>query len=150
MSIQLHPTLGVNPKLCYCPRCGGESNTFMLIGNRTSIKQCADCGTKLIGHRSYEPCGKCGSRGPHATVGEVGENDKLPGDICEGCKAEISEHKKLVEAGGIYFKCKTCSATGVVKAETRLAKAVREKSGIAAPAPVGVEFDTCEQHGGRS
>jgi len=45
MAIHLHPTLGVNPKLTYCPRCGGESNELVLIGDRTAKMQCQDCNT---------------------------------------------------------------------------------------------------------
>lgn len=151
-SITLHPKLGVNPHLTYCPRCGGEANELMLIGNRTNIVECPNCDAKIIGGlKTGEKCPKCqycahfgdSSR----SVGQIGEHDKLPAtDVCDKCKEELETFKKEVEAGVIYFKCKCCPLTGVIKGHTRLAKAVREKSGIKAPNPVGIEFDDCKQH----
>jgi len=41
---------------------------------------------------------------------------------------------------------KVCGCSGVIKGTAPLAKHVREKAGIQAPNPVGIEFDACEQH----
>jgi ssDNA-binding Zn-finger/Zn-ribbon topoisomerase 1 len=151
MGITLHPTLGINPHMTVCRRCGGPAEELMLIGNRTSIYRCGnrDCGITIYGHRMSEPCPKCHDRGPHEKIGEVGEHDKLPAtEPCDKCKAELAEHKQIVADGGIYFKCAQCGKSGVIKNTAPLCAMVREKMGVPAPKPCGVEFDKCEEHGG--
>ena len=62
---------------------------------------------------------------------------------------ELEQHlkfKSIVESGGAYWKCKECPQGGVLTAESKLAIALRETSGVASPDPVGIEFDTCDQH----
>lgn len=145
-ALSLHPTLGVNPYLSFCPRCGGDGPDIMLIGNRTAVHQCRSCNTMLFGSKSYEPCGKCGASGPHTYLREIEKWDKLPGGLCEKCEKEEKEHLEMVQAGGVYFKCEKCSATGVVKASSELAKHVRSKLNIEPPALCGVTFDSCDQH----
>lgn len=97
-----------------------------------------------------EKCPKCQTCVTYGSnrenVGTVGEHDRLPGNLCQACETEISEHKQLVAEGGIYFKCAECPATGVVKGSTELAKAVRRAMKIDPPAPCGVEFETCAEH----
>jgi hypothetical protein len=78
---------------------------------------------------------------------EAKEGERLPDpEPCDKCKTEIELHRSIVQAGGVYFKCKGCAITGVLRAESELAKMVREHSGIAAPNPVGFEFERCDQH----
>jgi DNA-directed RNA polymerase subunit RPC12/RpoP len=150
-SIPLHPKLGVNPHLSYCPRCGGDAEELMLIGNRTAIVKCESCGNKVIGGlRSGEKCPACQhrstGRGEH--VGSVGEHDKLPASRpCAKCRQELAEHKAIVEAGGLYFRCKECNKQGVIKAEAEFAKALRLQHNKPAPELCGVEFEKCSDHG---
>lgn len=146
--ITLHPTLGVNPHLTYCPRCGGDTNEIMLIGTRTTIRKCAGCGIKIYGHGWVEPCPKCKHKGPHDQVGRIMENDKLPGStVCDACAKELAAFRKVVDKGGVYFYCAECKHSGVIKASAAFSKAFRRHHNIAAPNPIGVEFDKCSQHG---
>jgi hypothetical protein len=144
--LSLHPKLGVNPHLCCCPRCWKDNGELVLIGNRTSIRKCGGCGTKLVGHRYSEPCPKCRHNGPHEEVGQVGERDKIPTGLCADCKKELAEHKAIVDAGGIYFRCKQCGKNGVIRPEAELCKMVRDKMEIPT-GPCGIEFQTCKEHG---
>jgi hypothetical protein len=150
-SLQLHPSLGINAHLTFCPRCGGDGPDLMLIGSRTSILQCNSCGITIYGHKPSKPCPKCKNGGPYSTgnfthVGTIGERDKLPGSLCDKCKAEIESFKKIVADGGIYFKCKTCKNTGVIKSKSDICRLVREKLKVEKPDPCGIEFENCEQH----
>jgi predicted RNA-binding Zn-ribbon protein involved in translation (DUF1610 family) len=138
--ITLHPQLGVNPHLMSCPRCGGNTNGLMLIGDRTTIRECDSCGVRIYGHRPSEPCPKCGQRSSTA-VGKIGEHKKLVDcQPCDGCQAELKEHRRAVEAGGVYFKCADCGVTGVIKGTSPLAKAARKQMKIPKPGLMGVEF----------
>ena len=146
MSIQLHPTLGVNPHLTFCPRCGGKARELMLIGNRTQKLRCNACGSLIFGHRSSEPCPRCKVRGDFTHEGRIEENELLPGDLCEQCEKEVALHKSIVAEGGIYWKCKGCAQSGVIKGTSPICAAVREKMNIPPPGPCGTEFDKCEEH----
>lgn len=134
----LHPKLGVNPHLTYCPRCGGDAREIILIGARDYINKCCECGLHLIGG------GPCPDHPGRRTerVKMIGEHDKLPGSPCERCEKEVAEHAAIVAAGGVYFRC-ACGARGVIKATARIAGLAREKLGIAAPAACGIELDEC-------
>lgn len=148
MSIRLHETLGVNPKLCVCPRCGGENGELVLIGAATSIRQCPECKVHIYGGRpTFNSCPSC-KKHVHdfPIIGRVGENDKIPTSLCSGCKAEIETHMQIVAEGGIHFKCAKCPVTGVLRGTSELAIAVRKQMNLPAPAPCGVEFAECAEH----
>lgn len=144
MSIRLHPTKGVNPRLTFCRRCGGEANELILVGAQDMKYTCDDCGTLHYGRPDLGRCGKCkGTRFTQA--GRLTEYEKLPAsDYCDDCKKEIAEHKAIVEAGGIYWQCPKGHG-GAIRHTSPLAARVREKAGIAAPKPVGIklEEDNC-------
>ena len=125
-SIPLHPEKGVNPRLTFCPNCGGEGREIMLIGNREKVYKCAFCHVTIFGHRQSEPCPKCKDLGPHEFVRKIEDEERLPGGLCEACEKEKNEHDAVVAAGGIHFKCASCKITGVIKASSELAKTVRE------------------------
>jgi hypothetical protein len=139
-SIHLHKEKGVNPKLTYCPRCGGDGRDLILIGTRENVFQCASCKIHIFGHTTSEPCPKCQDRGPHTFVRKIEDHEKLPGGLCESCEKETKLHEQVVAEGGIYFECSDCKKSGVIKVTAPLAGIVREKLGIKAPAPCGVQF----------
>lgn len=115
MALRLHPTLGVNAKLTFCRRCGKDGNELLLIGAYDSIRKCNNCKIELIGFTSTAQCPKCKQSGS-TFVRTIGEYEKLPSNsLCDTCQKEVDEHKALVEAGGVYFKCKECNNTGVIK-----------------------------------
>lgn len=145
-SITLHPTLGVNPHLTYCRRCGGDCEDLILLGARDGIYRCDDCGLNLIGG------GPCPDHpGRHTTfVRKVEEHEKLPAGPCRACRDEIELHEKIVAEGGVYFRCSECSSEGVIKPDSELARAVREHARVAPPKPIGITFDVCQQHTPRS
>ncbi len=138
MSIKLHKTKGLNPKLTYCPRCGEDGDELILLGATDRIYKCTYCGMRSIGKR-LSKCPECGRNSWHK-VGTVGEYDKLPSShLCAKCEKELAEHKAIVDAGGIYWKCKDCRAEGVIKTG-RYADSIREHLHISS-GPCGVEFD---------
>ncbi len=143
-SIRLHPVHGVNPKLTYCPRCGGEGQDLVLIGADDDKFTCAVCGTTSFGARKcLKPdCGSANGRRE-----KIGERERLPGGLCAACEAEVDVHKREVAAGGVYFRCTDCGAQGVIKAGVPFSRDVRKAHNLPPPAPCGVEFskDDCPQ-----
>lgn len=135
MSLLLHKEKGVNPHLTYCPRCGGESPEIVLLGAHDKIYKCTSCGMNHIGYPKGKKCQKCGSRVEFDR--NVEEGERLPGGLCKGCEEQV----EAVKAGGIFFKCKDCSAIGAIKADAPIAQSVREQMGIQPPDPCGIEFD---------
>jgi len=145
MSIRLHKEKGVNPKLTVCRRCGGKADELMLIGAMDYKDICRECGTVHYGgafnlRTGRKRCQNCDSVGFDREP--IGEYEKIPAsEPCSKCKEELAQHKVEVDKGGIYFKCKDCNRSGVVKADHPLAVDVRKHTKIEAPNPVGIEFD---------
>lgn len=138
MSIRLHKDKGVNPYLTYCPRCGGDGPDLLLIGAHDRVYKCQGCGMTHFGGRPKGGlCQECG--GSVAFERKLEDREKLPGNLCAACEKEIEEHKKVVEAGGIYFKCADCKIEGVIK-QNEFTERVRKQIGIEVPKPCGVEF----------
>jgi len=150
--IELHPTLGVNPRMTFCPRCGGDGPELVLVGRDNAKYTCPECGAVHLGRpdnvpeQLYRGCQKCGSRYDRGWERrELSEFEKLPGSLCADCEKEIEEHQELVAQGGVYWRCAECGKQGVIRAGD-YASAVRESAKIAAPDPVGVEFERCSEH----
>jgi hypothetical protein len=74
-----------------------------------------------------------------------GQDKVYASEPCETCQQQTEEHRAVVAAGGVYWKCRDCHSEGVIKAESSFAAMVRQKSGVPIPNPVGVEFD--KEHG---
>ena len=117
-----------------CTRCGGDG-PGIILGTLTKLYQCRECDTLLYGTSKCPTHGRTGM-----FVRKLEPNEKIPNGICDDCKKELAEHKAIVAAGGIYWKC-PCGASGVIKGESQLAKDVRTSGGIPAPDPIGVDFE---------
>jgi len=152
-SIKLHPTKGMNPILTFCERCH-ESNSIIMAGAAISAVYkgaCPDCKTMIYctsndarnTPREQEARCPCGT---YLTCQKISDNEPIPYGICQECQDELASFKQIVTDGGVYFKCKSCNANGVIKAGSVLAIKVRELSKIATPDPVGIEFESCDQH----
>ena len=146
MSIPLHKTRGLDPHLMTCPRCGGDTNGLTI--GKTVVATLPD------GRQMYYTAGQRAQALKSAglpnysqlEVRDVEENARVPDSVpCAKCMAEINLLKATVAAGGVYWRCKECGQEGAIK-KSEFADNIREKSGIAAPDPVGAEFEKCEQH----
>lgn len=137
MSIRLHPEKGVNPFLTYCRRCKGDAAELILIGDNDGIYQC-NAGASVGGpHTMYGrptprlddgDCEECGHRARWTRIGTIQDGQRLPAtQPCDTCLKNIEEHKKIVEAGGVYFECEDCKASGVIKGTARMSPLVREQ-----------------------
>lgn len=118
--IILSKKFGVNPTLTYCPRCGGESQEILLVGNAQEY-QCTSCKKSIIGKKPKE-CPFCGS----VLIIKIGPFDgtrtKLPAtDVCDKCKENLAELKSEIEKGGVPWRCSDCKAEGVIKHDTDIA-----------------------------
>ena len=144
MSLTLHPTKGVNPRLAHCPQCGKENSDILLLGTRDYYTTCSICKVKLIGGGK---CPKCNRHGINRRTLPAGP---LPGSICSDCEAKNKEAEEVVRAGGVFWRCSDCNSGGALR-DCDLARAVREKMNIKPPDPCGVEFDkddcpVCSEH----
>lgn len=136
----LHPTKGLNPKLTFCPRCHSDGPELILVGVHDKVYKCEDCKTAHIGRPPQGRCQNCKSYAVHFER-NLGELERLPGDLCETCKKELAVFKAEVVKGGVYWRCKDCAQNGVIKTSAPLAAQVRAQMHIEVPQECGVEFD---------
>lgn len=145
--ITLHPEKGVNPKLTTCWRCGADVGVA-LPGAKDSIYTCTHGVRSYGGPPGRNPHQKmdCGcTSGQYKFDRKMHDHEKIPIEQCDDCTKEITEQGEVVKAGGIYFKCVDCGASGAIRAQNPLCTAVREQLKTPAPAPCGIEFnkETC-------
>ena len=119
-----------------CCRNCGEDVGLALLGRDENKFTCRSCSTVSFGSKK---CLKCDSR--DGSVSVIGDQEKLPTEICDKCQAQAKAMAEVVRDGGIYFHCKDCPANGVIRAQSDLAVDVRRHMGIEAPDPCGVELD---------
>jgi transposase-like protein len=135
---------GLNPIMCYCPRCGKDNGEIALPGmmHRYWCSRCRE--HTAFGQKRPDQCPKCNNTKEYLSADgeyETSSTDRAPGSLCNSCEKEIEEHKAIVANGGVYWKCSNCKSEGVVKAEAELSKAVRKDH--PAPDPIGVELESC-------
>jgi len=131
-STVLHKKHGLAPAMTVCRQCGKDTSEIALLGNK------ADSVMREV----YEKTGgKLGSKDGYK---EFGKNLIPSTGLCDDCLAAISAVDETVRLGGVYWICTKCGSEGALKAESSMAKAVREHMKLEAPAPVGVDLtDEC-------
>jgi hypothetical protein len=142
-SIRLHPEKGLNPRMSCCAQCGKDVGV-VLLGAYDSLYKCRNCQRPHVG----PPTGPCRCGAPRHRVErdrKIGEDEKLPVELCDECTAHREALEAHVRAGGIFWNCEDCSNSGVIKETSQLARQVRTHLGIDAPALCGVTFtkDNC-------
>jgi hypothetical protein len=147
--IPLDPEKGLDPHMCYCMRCGNDTNSLTVGALRKA--------TLSDGRVVYAQRG-AGQRKTRADLHKQGinerlewkeldEREKVPDpNFCDSCREELQKWADIVREGGVYFRCKECSANGVIYGDTDVARATRESLDVQAPDPCGFEFSSCEQH----
>ena len=135
----LHPTKGTNPRDLVCPRCNKTHGTIML-GMREHAAICSECKTFNIGLDAYtRKCKKCGAVSLDPKV--IPDNMPVP-KVCDSCTEEVKHITKVVEAGGVMWKCETCHSSGVFEATHPIAVGARaDAGGMACIAQL--DADTC-------
>lgn len=147
-SIQLHSEKGLNPRLTICRNCGKDVGVA-LLGSSEKIYKCTSCGARSLGGRPRkgshlnrrEECPSCKAVGTYDFERNIEDHEKLPIELCNDCQKNLEAVAEEVKRGGIHWKCKDCGSAGAIKAGHPLAEAVRAHAKIAAPDPVGVEFN---------
>ena len=135
--MKLHKEKGLNPKLTFCPRCGGDANEIILIGIHEGKYTCRKCGMISFGSQTHNRCPRCEQDYLMTRTSTIGEYEKLPAsEPCDKCK----EHSEIVKKGGVYWKCSTCGSEGVLKVSP-LSKKVRKLHKIPAPGKCGIDFE---------
>lgn len=149
MQVPIDNKRGLDPHMTFCPRCGNESDKIT-IG--VIMEGTLQDGRKVYANRgqtskTVKQLKKQGIN-QHITWEEITDPyKKIPAtQPCEKCLAEISEHKKIVSDGGVYWRCIQCNLHGVIKAG-EFARAVRETHKLTNNEPCGVEFQSCKEHG---
>lgn len=148
-TIPLDPGEGLDPRLTYCPRCHGEGKGIAigairkLIGPGGEVAYAQRDKVAQVRKAMYE---KLQTNPQQIKVEKLGEFEKVPdSEPCDKCQQELQEFDEIVKAGGVYWNCVTCHLSGVIKA-SQFAESVRESAGVAPPNPVGVQFESCQQH----
>jgi hypothetical protein len=134
-----------------CPRCGGAGTPLEIDDLRK-----AELPSGKIAFSPASELGAVGKKFQSQGLVEneqdllwlaVNDNDIVPSqEPCDKCKDQLVVWDELVKAGGVAFRCKTCTIEGVITEDHAFAKMVREQSKQPKPAPLGVAFDNCEQH----
>lgn len=153
-NIPLHHERGLDPHLTTCPQCGSEGRG-LTIGELRKAEIPGHPGQYVYANRGQttksaadlEKRGVISHR--HDLHWEkVAEGEKIPdSEPCDKCQAEQKEHAQIVAAGGVYFRCTQCQQQGVIK-PNEFTVQVREKHELTNGEPCGIEFETCEEHGG--
>lgn len=146
-SIPLHPTRGVNPRLTFCPRCGGDGRELILIGANDKVITCPHCGMNAIGFKTTQLCPSCKKRLSGGKVRTLEDHEKLPGGLCLKCEEEVKKVEELIKDGAVHVKCKKCGMQGVLRKDHPLAIQARNHFNLHNGEPCGVEVDSCPQCG---
>lgn len=142
-SLTLHPKKGVNPRMTFCPRCGGEGKSLMLIGVHDKSGKCPTHG-RVYGAQFRCPAKGCGN--DLTDVRTITESERLPdSQPCTTCEAEIKAHADIVAQGGVYWRCTECKKAGVIK-PCGLTEDARRAAQVETPNPLGIEFAACKEH----
>jgi hypothetical protein len=134
--LPLHREKGVNPHMTYCPRCRGDGPELILLGAHDRVYKCnnSDCGMLHIGKPPGGVCQEC--KTSVFFERNIEDHERLPGGLCDNCVAQV----KMVQEGGVFFKCADCNAIGSIKADHPLSIQVRKQLNVEAPKPCGVAF----------
>ena len=141
-NIPLNREGGLEPHLCTCPSCNKDTQE-LTIG---VLYKAEYEGQTIYADRDSRAKTRRELGNPDIDWIHVKENERVPGNLCADCEQHFKAVKEEVAAGGIHFKCKECGWEGALKKDSGIAKDVRKHSGIQAPDPVGLEFESCEQH----
>lgn len=146
--IKLHPEKGVNARLCFCPRCGGESQDLALIGDRNFVDTCVSEHCKMAHYggtdRRIHERPACNSCGCSVVRRPLEENERIPSaDICDQCKQLMQVAHEAFKTGGIMVKCTNCFTELVLSGTSKYAIEFREKTKTPAPLPIGSLVTLC-------
>lgn len=113
MSIKLHKRLGPNPRMSFCPKCGGDASALALIGDANFKGVCPEhgdvYGLRARAHTCSVP--NCGRQ--LSDVVELTDYEKVPSPMpCTKCAEGLALQKKAIEEGGIAWRCCTCGSEG--------------------------------------
>ena len=140
-SIPVSTKYGMNAAVEVCPNCGKETGAVVLVGRCNKYK--CSCGNIIYGrfnNQTKAVCSQCNGVDIVLIEYDVEAPPMLRGNPCDACVKIERECAEEVRKGGILWRCEDCGSTGAVKADTPVAKAVRNKTGILPPRPCGVTF----------
>lgn len=145
---------GVNSRMTVCERCG-KNLGVILPGKDDYVGHCSECNSYTIGvSERGDRCAKCNSR-LDVERRKLGDYEKIPCGLCDKCEKELKDShdavKKLIDAGGIHFKCLECGGIGAL-AKSEATEAIRADALEAGLIEnyndeFGIEFGKCTEHG---
>ena len=141
----------LDPHKTSCPRCGGDAEELivghMVKATLSNGQVVYTTNERSAKHKLVKAIRKELGTQHIITWVDLDEGERIPArTICEKCATELIKFAAVVEAGGIYVRCKTCSIEGVAQPHSELAKSVRKFQNCPAPKPMGFEFSSCDQH----
>ena len=141
----LHPTLGLNPRLCFCPSCRTDTDYIRQLGNRNCARTCPDCGLENFGAEPGETCRRCQFPLRSAETRDLAESEKIPGELCAECRAAADRAEKLVRSGGVFLYCKKCRSVVAISARDEMSIRARNIKNCPPPELLTVHVDSCPQ-----
>lgn len=147
--IPLDKERGIDPHLCKCINCGGDSNSLTV-----GVIRKGEDENGVIHYANRGQTDKHNAMLRNKGLSEVLQwetvtdtTERIPMGLCTKCEEQEKLFKEELEKGGIFFRCKQCEKHGMIIGSHQLSIDIREHSGIKAPDPVGTEFITCKEHG---
>jgi len=111
-SIPISREGGLEPRLCFCPRCGGDSPECLTIGAGIVKVVAGERAVYCYGGEAFKALRELG-RG--AKIVPLEPDERVPGELCPRCQQELEEWDEIVLAGGLYWHCTECGAEGVLR-----------------------------------
>jgi hypothetical protein len=142
-SIPVSEKHGINPALVKCQYCGKNTDEIVLVGRGYAYK-CLQCGVSTISYSAPSKCDSCGGSTFLRANEEFDGSRGIVCGTCDECSEKIQQDKAtmsaVVEAGGVYWKCEVCGASGAIKASA-FARQVRKAAKVPVPKPCEVTLD---------
>ncbi len=113
MSLKLHKRLGPNARMTFCLRCGGEGSALALIGHANFKGVCPEHGDVYGLTAGAHTCGVANCGRKLSDVKELTDWEKVPAPApCTKCLEGLALQRKIIEEGGIAWRCSTCGSEG--------------------------------------
>lgn len=142
-SITVHKRLGLNARLTFCPKCGGEGSGLVMLGRKNYKGMCSEHGHVYgIGPRTTH-CIAEGCDRVLTEVKELADYEKVPSvELCDACQKSLTIQMEAIDRGGIAWQCSTCGSEGAVLPGGTFDEMIKK---VRAQGYTGVRWSQCPQ-----
>lgn len=137
-SVQLHPTLGLNPRITICPACKKDVG-LVLLGKHDKCTICEECGQRHYGDPHRRSCVRCKSQRLRHEV--VPEHEKIEADFCNDCLALRTAMHETLEDGGLLVVCEKCGSQSALPKDHSVTVELRKEHPT--EKKLGIKIESC-------